>query len=79
MNGAYAAKNSAVRAMSAGVPMRLRMVRSMIFARVPVSLCHSGHNTGPGAMPFTRISGPSSLASERVSMCRPALAAQYTV
>ena len=30
MNGACAAKNSAVRAMSAGVPMRLRMVRSMI-------------------------------------------------
>ena len=32
--------------------------------------------TGPGEIPFTRISGPSSFASERVSMCSPALAEQ---
>ncbi len=38
----------------------------------------SGHITGPGAMPFTRTSGPSSRASDRVSITSPALAAEYT-
>ena len=38
------------------------------------SMSPSGHSTGPGAMPLTRISGPSSRASERVSIASPALA-----
>src|SRR5437016_5055670 len=38
----------------------------------------SGQMMAPGATPFTRTSGPSSSASERVRPARPALAIEYT-
>ena len=75
MKGASRTRNSAVRAMSSGVPWRLSAVFSTISRFSEPSMSPSGQSTGPGAMPLTRISGPSSRASERVSIASPAFAA----
>ena len=50
----------------------------MIAARNWSDMPSSGHSIAPGETPLTRICGPKSLASERVSIARPAFAAPYT-
>ena len=50
----------------------------MIFSCSAASSPSAGHITGPGATAFTRTCGPSSRASDLVSMIKPALATLYT-
>ena len=69
-------KKSAALATSSGDPARFSAVREMIRCRRSASTPFSGHSTGPGAMAFTRIPGPRSRASARVSITRAALAEQ---
>src|SRR5258707_7560091 len=76
--GAQARKCTAW-AMSSGVPSRPSGVVSMMRRLSCVSNWpFSGQAIAPGATPFTRTSGASSSASERVSAARPALATLYT-
>src|SRR6267143_1122030 len=76
--GAQARKCTAS-ATSSGEPMRPSGVVARMRAR---SACSnwpsSGQAMAPGATPFTRTSGASSSASERVSAASPALAMLYT-
>ena len=74
--GAPVAKKSAALATSSGEPGRFSAVRATMRSRSAGSAPCSGQSTGPGAIALTRIAGPSSRASERVSITRPALAAQ---
>jgi hypothetical protein len=75
--GASVAKNRQARATSSAEPARLSAVRWVIFSCSARSTPSSGHITGPGATAFTRTCGPSSRASERVSMISPAFAMLY--
>ena len=65
--------------MSSGVPSRLSGVCEMMRCRDNSSNeSSSGQSTGPGATAFTRTSGASSRASERVRPTSAAFATEYT-
>src|SRR4051794_40504626 len=78
--GASLIRKATVLAMSSGSPVRFSSVRLMMCWR-EASFIHSpasGQRIGPGEIPFTRTSGASSSAKDRVSEARPPLAALYT-
>ncbi len=78
--GASATRKCTARAMSSGSPTRLSEVWAMMRSR-SASFDHtssSGQMMAPGATPFTRTSGPSSRASDRVSATSPPFAVLYT-
>src|SRR4051812_14504055 len=76
--GAQARKCTAC-AMSSGEPTRCNGVeRTMRSRSSAANWPSSGQAIAPGATPFARTRGASSIASERVSAARPALAMLYT-
>ena len=60
--------------MSSGSPLRLSAVCLMMPARSASDIPSSGQRIAPGETPLTRMCGPRSFASERVSIASPAFA-----
>src|SRR5438477_3692534 len=74
---ASATRKWTVLATSSGVPSRFSSVCEMMRWRDTSSnVASSGHRIGPGATAFTRTSGASSRASDRVSATSPDLATE---